>query len=341
MAEKDDREREAFDDALWTARGPLAEDLAKLEARLSHLPLPAEPDWRQVPRAPVRPAFRPMPLVWAAAAALVVVALAGEWLVRDAWRMEAIEGRLTQRGPSLAGRLPVGGTCETDPSSRVRVQVPGLGDVELGPGTVLRRRAAGRGHARLALEHGTMHARIVAPPRVFVVETQVGVATDLGCEYTLSLDRERSGSLRVTHGRVAFHDHDREAFVPAGVWCPLSPEGVGVPRRDYASERFLELLSAYDQPDCAASTLDSVLAAAEPSDALTLWHLLPRVARAEREQVARRMAELIELPADVPLARVLELDPTALDAWWAAIGMGAAHEWRSGDRKKGMGTQRL
>ncbi len=342
MAEKDDRDKAEFEDALWTARGPLPEDLEKLEARLSHLPLPAEPDWSQLPRAPVRVEFRPGPLVWAAAAALVAVALAGQWLVRDAWHVEAIEGRAQQRGPSIAGRLAVGGACVTDDASRVRVQVPGLGDVELEPGTVLRRIVPGaRGEARLALEHGTVHARIVAPPRAFVVETRVGVATDLGCEYTLSLDRERRGSLRVTHGRVAFEDDGREAFVPAGVWCPLTPGGVGVPRRDYASERFLEQLGAYDQPDCAASTLDSLLVAAEPSDALSLWHLLPRVAGAEREKVARRMAELIELPADVPFDRVLALDRSALDAWWAAIGMGPAHEWRSGDKKKGMAAQKI
>jgi hypothetical protein len=341
VAEQDDRERERTDDALWTARGPLPDDLAKLEADLAHLPLPAEPDWRKVARPPVRVEFRPMPLVWAAAAALVVVALAGQWLVRDAWHVEAIQGRATQRGPSVAGRLPVGGTCETDASSRVVVRVAELGEVELEPGTVLRRKAGKRGESRLELEHGTLHARILAPPRVFVVETRVGVATDLGCAYTLSVDRERNGRLHVTHGRVAFSDDGREAFVPAGVWCPLTPEGVGVPRREYASEAFLGLLAAYDSPLCSSGTLDSVLTAAEASDAISLWHMLPRVAGPDRERVARRLAALIDVPADVPLSQVLELDPAALDAWWAAIGMGSAREWRSGDSRKGVGKQPL
>lgn len=336
MREQDDRRHEGPDDALWTARGPLPEDLARLQADLASLPLPPEPDWSRVTRQPVRVTLRPMPLVWAAAAAFLVVAIGGEWLVRDAWHLEAIEGRVTQRGPSLAGRLPAGGTCVTDASSRVRVQVAGLGQVDLEPGTVLKRIPGRRGETRLALERGTLHASILAPPRAFVVETRVGVATDLGCAYTLSVDTAGSGLLRVTAGRVAFADHGREAFVPAGVWCPLTSQGVGVPRRDFASDRFLAVLEAYDQPGCATGTLDTVLAAAEPSDALSLWHLLPRVTGAEREKVAGRMAELIEVPADVPRERVLALDPAALDAWWGAIGLGEAGAWRSGALKKGL-----
>jgi len=334
VREDDDVKRE--EDALWTARGALPPDLARLEAELGNLPLPPEPDWSNVVREPVRLPYRPMPLVWAAAAAILVVALGGEWLVRDAWRVEAIEGRVRQRGPALAGRLPAGGECEADAGSRVRVQVAGLGQVELEPGTVMRRVPARRGETRLELVRGTMHARIVAPPRAFVVETRVGVATDLGCAYTLSVDREGAGSLRVTQGRVAFTDHGREAFVPAGVWCPLSHLGVGVPRRDYASQQFLAVLEAYDRPGCAADTLGSVLAAAEASDAISLWHLLPRVMGDDRRKVAARMAQLIELPADVSVERVLALEPAALDAWWGAIGMGEAGEWRSGVTKKGV-----
>ena len=332
MREDDDVKRE--EEALWTARGALPPDLAKLEAELANLPLPPEPDWSRVAPEPVRLPYRPMPLVWAAAAAILVVALGGEWLVGDAWRVEAIEGRVRQRGPALAGRLPAGGECEADAGSRVRVQVAGLGQVELEPGTVMRRVSAPRGQTRLALVQGTMHARIVAPPRAFVVETRVGVATDLGCAYTLSVDREGTGSLRVTQGRVAFTDHGREAFVPAGVWCPLSQLGVGVPRRDFASEQFLAVLEAYDRPGCAADTLDSVLAAAEASDAISLWHLLPRVMGDDRRKVATRMAQLIELPADVSVERVLALEPAALDAGGPAIGLGDAGEWRNGAAKK-------
>jgi hypothetical protein len=132
----------------------------------------------------------------------------------------------------------------------------------------------------------------------------------------------------VTVGRVTFTRDGLESFVPAGTWCPLLPTGNGVPRRDYASDTFLAAIAAYDSSGVARA-LQRVLDTAEPSDAITLWHLLPRVTGDARARVAARIAELIEVPADVPRKRVLALEPAALDAWWGAIGMGPASEWRA------------
>jgi len=107
--------------------------------------------------------------------------------------------------------------------------------------------------------------------------------------------------------------------------------GEGAPRRDYASDAFLAAMAAYDSTVSGGDgALERVLATAEASDAITLWHLLPSVGGAARARVAARMAELIEVPADVARERVLALEPAALDAWWNAIGMGTAAEWRAG-----------
>jgi len=307
----------------------LPEELAKLERALSRLPLPPEPDWDAVRRR-----ARPPVLVYAAAAAFLMVALGILALARDAWRVEALAGSPSLRGPSFGRRVAVLGGVATDAHSRARIEVRGLGDVELEPGSVLRR-VIGRGAERkLALDRGTLHARVLAPPRLFIVETPLGVAVDLGCAYTLSVGAEGRGRLEVTSGRVTFAQAGLESFVPAGTWCPLLPGGAGVPRRDYASDAFLAAIAAYDSLGRADEALDRVLAAAEASDALTLWHLLPRVEREDRERVAARIAELIEVPADVSRERLLALEPGALDAWWAAIGMGGADEWRAWPGKK-------
>ncbi|HEY6196537.1 MAG TPA: hypothetical protein VI504_16015, partial [Candidatus Eisenbacteria bacterium] len=73
------------DDTLFSGRGPLPEDLARLERQLSHLPLPPEPDWG----APMRREPHAGPWLLAAAAVLLLAALAGGgWLVRATWRVE-------------------------------------------------------------------------------------------------------------------------------------------------------------------------------------------------------------------------------------------------------------
>jgi hypothetical protein len=311
-------------DALFTRRGPLPDDLARLERALSALPLPPEPDWDSRPSSERRPPV----LAWAAAAAALSIATAAMLLGRDAWRVETIAGSPALEGASFAGRIAMGGGVVTDARSRARLEVKGLGIVELAPGSVLRRVRGQGAERKLALDRGALTAFIQAPPRQFVVETPVGVATDLGCIYTLSVAADGHGRLAVTVGRVTFTRDGLESFVPAGTWCPLLPTGNGVPRRDYASDTFLAAIAAYDSSGDARA-LQRVLDTAEPSDAITLWHLLPRVTGDARARVAARIAELIEVPADVPRERVLALEPAALDAWWGAIGMGPASEWRA------------
>src|SRR5260221_1978235 len=298
------------DDALWSGRGSLPDDLARLQQQLSRLPLPPETEWGARGRGE-SPAGS---WLLAAAAVLLLAALVGGGgLMRSAWRVETVSGAPSLRGLAFAGRLGVGGSLATDDASGARVLVPGLGEVELAPGSELRR-VRGRGpERRLALDHGTLRARISAPPRLFVVEARAAVATDLGCAYTLSVSHEGWGWLSVTTGRVAFTDRGHESFVPAGVSCPLTPDGVGVPRREYASDAFLKAVTEYDAGHGAPrgalrprpGRLDSVLARAEALDAITLWHLLPRVGAGERARVAARIAALIEVPADVPIERVL------------------------------------
>jgi hypothetical protein len=320
-----------LDDALFTGRGPLPDDLARLERALSAVPLPLEPDWDARPSSERRPSV----LAWAAAAAALSIATAAVLLGRDAWRVETIAGSPALEGVSFAGRIAMGGAVVTDARSRARLEVKGLGIVELAPGSVLRR-VRGQGFERkLALDRGALTAFIQAPPRQFVVETPVGVATDLGCIYTLSVAVDGHGRLAVTAGRVTFTRNGLESFVPAGTWCPLLPAGEGVPRRDYASDTFLTAIAAYDSSGDAPA-LQRVLDTAEPSDAITLWHLLPRVNGEARARVAARIAGLIEVPADVARERVLALEPAALDAWWGAIGMGPAAEWRAASPRQAL-----
>jgi hypothetical protein len=314
------------DDRLW--QGELPPDLERWRAAASRLPLPAEPDWGapRVVRLP-RPVFA-RPGTWLAMAASLVVLL-GVAAARDGWRVETLAGRPGLSGLAFAGRVATGGALTTDASSRARLEVPGLGVVTLEPGGRLRR-VRGRGaERRLELDRGTLHARIVAPPRIFVVGTSVGDAVDLGCEYTLAMDDSTgTGRLQVTAGRVVFESGGLESLLPAGLWCPLTSAGPGVPRRADASAEFLAAVAVTDNPECRADDFTAVVGNAGPADAITLWHLLPRVQGDVRRQVAERFLALVDVEPVVPLERVVALEPAALGALWNALGMGTLEDWR-------------
>lgn len=256
---------------------------------------------------------------WMLAAAVLVVALGTTvWVrgMRKEWPEIA-----AARGASVSGKgLRPGETLVTDDSTWVRLRVGRIGAVQVEPGSRIRLLEAGRGVQRLALDRGTIHARILAKPRVFVVETPSATAIDLGCAYTLTVDSVGNGVLHVTSGWVEFAWKGRVTVVPRDAFARTRP-GVG-PGTAYAADASAELRRALDAfdfgggGDVAART---VLALARPADALSLLNLLPRVTPVVRGALFDRLIILAPPPASVTRDGILHLDQTMLNRWWDRV----------------------
>jgi hypothetical protein len=230
----------------------------------------------------------------------------------------------------------MGTTLATDAGSRARLVSRELGEIVVEPGSRVRLVASASGRARLALERGELQAFIVAPPGRFVVETASATAVDLGCVYSLRVGESGDGVLSVAAGWVAFEFEGRESFVPAGASCPTrAATGPGLPRFDDARARFvaaLETLERSQAPADRASALRAAVREARPRDAMTLWHIIPRVPPAERPRVVQALEAFVPLPDGVRRESVLRLDRTALDRWWDELGLGEARTWREWKR---------
>jgi FecR-like protein/putative zinc finger protein len=262
-----------------------------------------------------------------AAAVLLTVLLGGFWLYRREsrpfWEVARLDGtpRVGRRAITANGRLPVGEWLETDAASRAKIDVGTIGHVEIDPNTRVRLLETKPTEHRLELERGRMSAHIWAPPRLFFVDTPSAVAADLGCAYTLEVDEQGVGLLRVTSGWVALQLRDRESMVPAGAACATRPgTGPGTPYFEDASNQFRAALAKLDfEPNntdwSEVSSLDLLLLEARPRDTLTLWHLLSRLEGRDRERVYERMALLTPPPNGVTREGVLRLDGQMLDQW--------------------------
>lgn len=249
------------DDYLFDGSGkpdPEVERLEKLLGRFRHnRPAPhfpaldAEPDARSRSFGWLRAWWR-LPRLAGAAAALALL-LWGGWFAyrwtRPAWDVVRVDGS-PQIGSSrirVTGRLAVGQYLQTDADSRAKVQVGAIGEVDVDPNTRLRLLQARPTDHRLALERGTIHATIWAPPRLFSVNTPSAVAVDLGCRYTLHVDPGGAGLLHVTYGWVAFEQDGHESFVPANAMAVTRPGfGPGTPFFEDASP---DLRAALDKLD--------------------------------------------------------------------------------------------
>lgn len=266
---------------------------------------------------------------WRIAASLALLIGGGAiatWTVASTraarWSVDALTGTPTIGSSRIEGptRLEAGDWLVTDSASTARVTVGRIGDAEIAPGSRLRLVRANPTDHRLALERGSMHARISAPPRLFVVETPTGKAIDLGCEYTLEVDASGASHLSVDLGWVALTDRSRQTLVPAGAVATSRPGvGVSIPYYQDASASFRNAVLALDETPGDEIALALVLNESRRRDALTLWHILPLVNGAARERVVTRLHALAPMPGNVSRGEVLALDDRDLDRWLEEI----------------------
>src|SRR5262245_54998021 len=260
-----------------------------------------------------------------AAASLLIAAIAIWYFIQDSG--SSLEVTLLSGRPMIGtvsitrtARLHTGEWLATDPVSRALIQVGQFGQVEIDQRSRVRLVKTGAGEYRLELARGRIYASIVAPPRLFQVETPTAVAIDLGCAYTLDVDEEGGSILRVTSGWVALAHNGRESQVPAGALCRTTPDGqLGTPYFEDATVKFQQALARLDFVSDKSNALTTVLVEARMRDALTLWQLLARVAGIERDQTFERLVELIPAAKNINRGDTLRLDPQTLAQWKEAV----------------------
>jgi hypothetical protein len=305
------------DEYLWNRGGEPDDEVVRLEKLLKPLqyrvgPLP-------VPKRP--PVWR-----WLASAAAILLS-AG--LIPFLWHRAPLSEWQFDSGT----RLRAGQLVETGSSRSSAIESRFTGRVDIDPHSRLRLIASAESGQRFELERGTIHALIWAPPGRFVVDTPSAKTVDLGCRYTLHVERDGTGLLTVDTGWVAFEWQKRESFIPAGAACVTRPGlGPGTPWFSDASEGLRKALDAFDQ-NSDPLALQAALRAVRERDALTVWHLMLRTRGRDRGEVFDRFSQLVKLPANISREAVLRGDPKTIDAAWNALQLGSTAWWRDWKRK--------
>jgi ferric-dicitrate binding protein FerR (iron transport regulator) len=286
---------------------------AQLAASLSESAAP-ESIWRDLQYVP-QPARhrRRWVLVTAAVAmmALLIVFVARNRTPQGPpWEVAGLPGK---------AQLRPGEALQTDSSSEAQIKIANIGQLTLDPNTRIRLLVTEPGEHRIALDRGRVEATTWAPPRLFIVETPSATAVDLGCRYSLKVEDDGSSLLRVTLGLVALEHDDRETIVPAGAFCRTRKgEGPGTPYYEDSSPEFQKALALVDSGVTGAELdrqLEIVLRESHIRDALSLWHLLPRLDRESRGLVYDRLSQSMPPPSGVTRDGIIALDPAMVAAW--------------------------
>ena len=300
------------DQYLWDRSGETDPEIKRMETLLRPLGDPGTPRRHVQSRTNRWMSFG----MAAAAAALVCAGVALYFATNRKSAWETPDGRLY-----LGQWVTV-----TQPT---QIRVAAIGNLNVAPGSRLRIESSREGNYRARLQYGKLDALILAPPRQFFVDTPSAVAVDLGCAYSLEVDRTGETRVSVRSGWVSFEKKGEEVFIPAGAHCRTSPAfGLGVPVYNDASAALQASVTHFEESRQVALPEE-----VRPKDGLTLWHLLRRAVPAQRAQVFDQFARVVSLPHSISRDRVIAGDRQALDALWPALQLGDAAFWRQWQRK--------
>ena len=232
----------------------------------------------------------------------------------------AVEGGTARCGGGAASRgtLPVGAWLETSGGAVADVRVANIGALTVYGDSRLRLVGTGADGHRMELARGKVAARVVAPPRLFMVDTPVATAVDLGCAYELSVDADGRTHLRVTSGAVSLEGHGRVAYAPMGTEVLAEPgRGPGTPVALGAPDGLRAAVARFDAGDAAA--VRAIVDGAELRDTITLWNLLSRTPPGERPPLVARLERLGGRPDSVSTDDVIAGDREAIERWREAL----------------------
>lgn len=338
------------DDYLWDRSGEPDPEIKRLESALGRFRHDPEfhpaPGWPETSIPVSQSGWRAWLTFPRLAPALIIAALvlAAVLFLRwppapqpigpspNSWEVARLAGTPLIGSNRIAesGRLEIGQLLETDASSRANITVGKIGEVEVEPSSRVRLVQARPTENRLALDRGTIHALISAPPRLFFVDTPSAVAVDLGCAYTLHVDDQGVGLLRVTFGWVEFETHGQQSLIPSGAAAITKPGiGPGTPFFEDASDGLKTALEKLDfeklGPQDRADALHTVLAESRKRDGFTLLNLLREyrgMSESERALIYDRLAALIPPPPGVSRGPVVRGNNYMVGLWWDLMGVG-------------------
>lgn len=237
-------------------------------------------------------------------------------IFKTSWPVINIKGVTTIDSKLFYGndRLKIGDWLETKDSARARLEIPGIGSVMIEPNSRVKIVSSDDNEHRIEVDYGTINADITSKPRTFFVDTRSATAIDLGCEYTLTVDKSGDGIIYVKEGMVSLEQNGRSSLVPAGKFC-MSKTGIGpgTPYRKNTSEELKSALIKYDFGEGGSEALNTILKYAKKQDAVTLVSILQRADEQEKPKVFARASQFVPPPRhiahdSIPFIKIDELN---------------------------------
>ena len=239
------------------------------------------------------------------------------------WSVDNLAGMPVIGSQNLTnhGIIKTGEWLQTNSVSRARLNVGSVGEVDIQPNSKVKLIKSDKNEYKILLNEGKIHAVIWSSPGMFTVETPFATAIDLGCIYTIEVNKDGSGSLKVISGCVELKSGNTKSLIPADAMCKTDKTfGTGTPYFNDATTEFKDALNDFDQNKDKSSALSILLKESRKKDALTLWHILTKVKDNEKQETYKRIAELVNIPSNITSRGIINGDKEMMSALRKALG---------------------
>lgn len=251
------------------------------------------------------------------------------WAQDRPWEVEQGTGQIAWLSP---------GESITTDTHTATLSVARIGSVRLAPQSTLRLLQTGPDRHRVVLESGHLRARIWAPPGYFGVRSGSAEVIDLGCEFDLWMQPDRSGRVTVHSGWIIYRLGGEERAVPAQHSLTFDSQRPGTPLRDDAHQPLRERVIQFDRLLANVATdpaeLDVIAAElaalARDDDAFTMLSLLTQRPELASGPLYPRLAEALGLEGidEHHRRRWSAGDPAVRHAWWERLPTQPKQWWR-------------
>ena len=194
------------------------------------------------------------------------------------------------------GELSENDIIETDAISRIEIHLPDAGTISLEPNSKIQRLPANK----IQLISGILSANKNGASKLLTLVVPGAEIKDyfLGGQFSLAVNEDNITTLNVYDGWTTIVKNDLETLLLPNHTCRIIPDsGVGLPYLNTSTGIFVEAINNYcfTNPN-NEEALISVLTKAELNNSVTLWNLMKRVTRKQRDMVIYTMFGLLGDP---------------------------------------------
>ena len=185
---------------------------------------------------------------------------------------------------------------ETNSITRLEIQIPKLGSIFLEHDSKIERLKADK----IRLLKGSILAVKKDANELLSIEVPGADIKDyfLGGQLKVTVTNPEASLLEVIDGWVSINKDNVETLVLSNHFCQIRADsGIGLPYHKFSAKEFVEAINNY----CFTSpgneeALISILTKADVSNSVTLWNLMQRVTRKQRDMVIYTMFGLLGNP---------------------------------------------